>query len=87
MIPSENVTPEHSEVSGIKPTNLPPRKEILNQACLEWVNRDSFGYLGRYTREEFLQDFEMRTGHYITIDEHKRALRDAEKRGLIKRKW
>ncbi len=60
-----------------------PHKKILNQACIEWASRKNNGYIGKYTREEFLQDFESKTGEFISLDEFKRALRDAEKNGLI----
>lgn len=67
------------------PAKPPTRKEMLDQACLEWAARGNLGYPGRYSRKEFLQDFEVKTQFYITPDEHKRALRDAESRGLIQK--
>ncbi|GAB4540888.1 MAG: hypothetical protein Fur002_08380 [Anaerolineales bacterium] len=61
----------------------PTRKKILDQACIEWASRDSHGYLGRYTRDEFLDDFQEKTGEMISKDEFRRALEDAQKRGII----
>lgn len=73
---------ESSQAGKAKPIKL-TRKELLDRACIEWVTRDSHGYLGRYTRDDFLEDFQERTGEVITKDEFRRALEDAQKRGLI----
>lgn len=62
-----------------------PRKQMLDQAAIEWAGRNDHGYIGAYTRTEFLQWFEEKTGIYIPLDDFKRALRDAERRGLIQK--
>lgn len=68
---------------GVSKPVKPSRKALLDQACIEWVNRGNRGYLGRYTRDDFLEDFQEKTGVMITKDEFRRALEDAKRRGII----
>ena len=53
--------PEPAKQADAGKTETPNRKSLLDRACIEWVSRGEKGYLGRYTREEFLQDFQNKT--------------------------
>ncbi len=81
--PAFSVTEYKAQAEEPPTPEKPTRKKLLDQACIEWANRESHGYLGRYTRDEFLEDFQEKTGELITKDEFRRALEDAQKRGII----
>jgi hypothetical protein len=82
-LPEAQPAPVDAAPVGAGKTEMPKRKKLLNQACIEWASRESDGRLGRYTREDFLLDFEERTGELITKDEFSRALEDAQERGKV----
>ncbi len=74
-----------SQVLDIEPriaAFTPDIRIKIDEACEGWVNR---GYLPHINMSDYLKEFHDESGIFLTIDQFKAALRDAGKRGLIKK--
>lgn len=78
--PERDEKPGGSQETGV--FQVPEKKKKIDDACLEWVNR---GYLPNFSMTEFLKEFHNKTELYLTVDDFKRALRDAGERGIIEK--